>query len=86
MIVSFKKSEAAKKHSVKVPIDTGCLGKGTGGKPVYRDRNFLKCFAPVLYVFLVDGDKAESYSPTATFEIGSAPITCPKASKSSRVP
>ena len=59
MIVSFKKSEAAKKHSVKVPTDTDCLGKGAGGKPVYRDRNFLKCFAPVLYVFLVDGAKAE---------------------------
>ena len=59
MIVSFKKSEAAKKHSVKVPTDTGCLGKGTGGKPGYRDRNLLKGFAPVLYVFLVDDANAE---------------------------
>ena len=86
LIVSFMKSEAAKKHSDKVAIDGVCLGNGTGGSPGYRVKNFLKCFSPVLYVLTVDGDKALLYRSNAAFARGSAPINRPKQVKSSRAP
>lgn len=42
LIVSFVKSEAAKKHSVKVPMDGGRLGKGARGTAGNSSKNFLR--------------------------------------------